>query len=85
MSPFYSKRSTYPGNPYAAAKASHQTVLGAEEPCWPFRKEGSEQRVKNSTGDPYAEAKELQQRVAIIDDPFKPLCGLRTNGIPIIR
>ena len=84
MSPFYAKRRTYPGNPYAEAKASHQTVFGAEEPCWSFSEEGSKQQVKNSTRDPYAEAKELQQRVATIDDPFKPLCGLRTNGIPII-
>ena len=85
MSPLFSKRDTYPGNPYAEAKALHRTAYGSEEPCWPFRNEGSEQQVKNSTRDPYAEAKELQQRVAIIDDPFKPLCGLRTNGIPIIR
>lgn len=63
MSPYYSKRDTYHGNPYAEAKALDRTVFGAKEPYWFFRDEGLQ--VENGTRDPYAVAKELlRQRVA---------------------
>lgn len=64
MSPLFSKRATYPGDPYAEAKASHRTAYGAKDPYWSFHEKAKGQQVNNSTGDPYAGAKELQQRVA---------------------
>ncbi len=64
MRRFYSEQDTYPRNPYAEAKASYQTALGAEKPYWFFSNKGKGRQVDNSTGDPYAEAKEWQQRVA---------------------
>ena len=61
MSPFYSKRSTYPGNPYAEAKASLQSAASRDS-YYLLYKIQSGQQSKHNTGSPYGDSEELQRQ-----------------------